>query len=626
MAVLAKERERRMLGLSPTPVKQPAAGAAVGLPPLGAASLADALDTTIDGIAWTATPEFATQLEYVTGRSWQAPDAAGWDCVKSNADRSVFRMQIANSGYFIKYYRERGTRMLLRRILRGGIAGREWACGRYAARYDLPAVRPVGFADDVTWAGERCSVLVLEEFERSRPLSRYWLQLLSDADVFAEQSALLERLAELIAHAHQAGFEHRDLHPSNILVQVSGAAPPRVVLADLYNARCGRPLGLRAVARNLAQLNQWFMTRSSLAQRLRFVRAYLRWRNEYEVIHAHTGAGLQIEYRALLDELDDATRRHSDALFRKRDRRTLKSSKYFGKLVLPGGWRAQVFRCAKRMRGESPLAGGALSDEWWRSQLRDFSTWGRGSTEPVAKDSHSAEVARVMLDQAEPRVEVVRKRIRSRNWRRSLRNLLFRSRNRRGWLVGNALLHRDLPTARPLALLERRLGPLVLESVLLTEAIGAACDLRAYLEEQHARLRGAAWLRCRQDVAALLAHRLRSLHARGFVHRDCKLDNVLAVRRGELDLWWIDLDGLRVRRPNWRDEARALVRLWVSALDSGLATRTDAARFLRSYCGRFGAPRGQWKAAWHELTEAVRAKQAARNKRRAWKRRVYGRE
>ena len=177
-------------------------------------------------------------------------------------------------------------------------------------------------------------------------------------------------------------------------------------------------------------------------------------------------------------------------------------------------------------------------------------------------------------------------------------------------------------------MLERRFGPFVTDSILITEAIPGAADLETYLRRAESRLAPAEWYREKRALSKLLSRQLRRLEERGFGHRDCKSSNILVVEQPQRKLLWIDMDGLRqIRRdPGRRWEKRALVALHVSLLDIPGLSQTDRVRFLKSFTARFGADPRAWRAIWRELTPAVQRKIRAKERRRDWKLRRYGRE
>jgi hypothetical protein len=285
-----------------------------------------------------------------------------------------------------------------------------------------------------------------------------------------------------------------------------------------------------------------------------------------------------------------------------------------------------VFRSCKRPADESRASALILKRDWWREQLENPLRWFDAENDRPCKQSHSALVTRAVLSTEAGPLPVIVKRPLARNWRRRLRQYISPSRSMRGWWIGNALLNRDIPTARPLAVLEKRLGPLMLDSLLLTEAVPAV-DLDAYLRREFVARSPAGWQVCKRELGDLLVRRVRQLADRGLIHRDCKPQNVLVVTQPRLNLLWIDMDGLKlVARPSQAQQFRALMRLHVSLLDVPGLTRGDRLRFLKAYLARFGSDPRAWRAAWRRLARSSETKIGARQLRRQWKLKHYGRE
>jgi tRNA A-37 threonylcarbamoyl transferase component Bud32 len=584
---------------------------------------------TIDGLEWTFRERFGAVLKSLPAKAWTDPAGQGWEEIKHNAVRAVWRARIDRSVYYLKYYADRGWLGGIKRLIRGPVCKIEFKCGTYALEAGVPVVRPAGCCPRVVCGGRCCALLVTEAFEPAYPLSEYWQTLLADDDPGRgrrDRTYLINLLAEMIARAHQAGFEHRDMHPANILVHPIGQRRYETAFVDLQNARVGRPLGDRTVVRNLGQLNQWFRRHASIGDRLRFLRRYVRWRNEYEQSCEHSRP-LGMSYERLVHALAENAQRHAERLWAKRDRRARRSGRYFARVWVQGGWRALVYLQCKRPAQESLASSMTLTRAWWRAQLGHPLRRFERSGEQACKESHSAWVARAMLPTDAGPLPVIVKRPLARNWRRRVRQLFAPSRSMRGWRIGNALLHRDIPTARPLAVIERRIGPLVFDSLLLTEAVPGALDLDAYLRREYQARSGAAWWRHKRELSALLVRHVRRLAERGFVHRDCKAQNVLVLAEPRLTLLWIDLDGLkRVGSVTRADEFRALTRLHVSLLNVPGLTRTDWLRFLKAYLAGFSSDARAWRDVWRSIAEAAQEKLRARWVRRRWKVKHYGRE
>lgn len=580
------------------------------------------------GREWVYRNGFDAVLARVPGPAWADPEGQGWRRVKRNARREVWRARLDGAAYYLKYYFGDGFAMRVRRFFRGPACEAEWKGGIYALQAGIPAVAPAGYTTDLIKNGARCSLLVTEAVEPAYALDEFWEQVVADDDLARRRrdtAQLVKALAQMIARAHQAGFEHLDMHAANILVQPLAPRRYRPLFVDLQSARRGVPLSDAAVVRNLAQLNQWFRRRSDVTARLRFLRAYLRYRNEYEHAFEH-GRPLGHSFRSLVQALARAAERHAELLGAQRDRRAMREGQYFTRLRA-GEWRGMAVIRTKHASADSPLSRLVLTPAWWREQLRDPLRWFRNGETESCKESHSAWVRRGMLSFENQPLPLIFKRPRARNWRRRLRQLLGVSRSVRGWRIGHALLNRHVAAARPVAVLERRWGPLVLDSILITEAIPGACDLETWLRRTHAASRPDVWLMRKRQMADLMAQHLRRLHERGFEHRDCKAGNVLVAGQPKSKLLWIDMDGLRrARRWSKKGELRALAALHVSLSDVQGLNLADRVRFLRAYTARFGADRRAWKTLWRQLEPLVAARTRARAARRLWKLQHYGRE
>lgn len=587
----------------------------------------ETIATRIDGIRWTGRPEFMRLLADLPSSAWTDPASQhGWVCVKRNPQRTVWRARIDGKRYYVKLYRARPVRDWLKHVGRRPSCRCEFECGRFAAEHGVAASRPVAYAEGIRQADARYSVLVLDAIEPAEPLDEFWQRECTDRASQATRQALIESLAELIARAHQAGFEHTDMHAANILVQQPRGGGVRSHFVDLHAALLDRPVSDAAIVRNLVQLNQWFRRHSSVKDRIRFLRAYLRWRNEFETEFSHARP-VETDFGGLMRLLATTAERHARRLWAQRDRRARRSGKYFARLRLGRGWRAIVLRASKRPNATTGAQPRELSAGWWRTQLSDPRRLLRLGTGAVRKRSHSAWVGQTALDHETGPVDLILKRPRARNWRRRLSQLLPPSRCARGWRTGHALLNRDIVAARPLAVLERRLGPFVLDSLLLTELVPDAIDLASYLRRRHAERSSRGWRRDKQEMIQLLARQMRQLSERGFVHRDCKADNLLVLGASPPRLCWVDMDGIRLlARPAIDAEAYGgLARLWVSLGDVPGINRTDAVRFLRALHARFGGNPLGWRESWHAIAGLVDHKLERQQARVDWKLRKYGR-
>ncbi len=250
-------------------------------------------------------------------------------------------------------------------------------------------------------------------------------------------------------------------------------------------------------------------------------------------------------------------------------------------LSLADGWRVTLFPC--------DVEPAPTPDEWRRflGQLARSGPDLPGAT-PL-KVSASVEVFRVPVPAAGGALGVVCKSARGRGLLQRLRRRLVGSRERRAARRALRLLELGIPTARPLALLERGGEP----AWLVSEFVPDLLDF----EQLALRLHGASardrWRLKRRLTAALLELLVR-LDGAGLRHRDFKAGNLL-VRGGDLEdeqtvpqVWLLDLDGLHAGRGPL---LRELTRLAASLDPVPVLTRTDRYRVLRSYLRTRGEAR-----------------------------------
>ena len=149
-----------------------------------------------------------------------------------------------------------------------------------------------------------------------------------------------------------------------------------------------------------------------------------------------------------------------------------------------------------------------------------------------------------------------------------------------------------IPTARPVAVADRRLLGFLVASYFVMEEIPAGTLLR---ERRHDK---------RQTIPRLAAL-VATLHQRGFSHRDLKEPNILLDADGQPYL--IDLEGLRSGiTVSDRRAARDFARLAKAALGLANVTRADQVRFLQHYLAERG--RGDWRRWWRRIERAVRSR------------------
>jgi len=422
-------------------------------------------------------PAFEVVLDWLEAPSGRSPGPVELDC------DAVLRLLP-------------GRRLVARVRLAGETAVLKLFLGPDAARYcererrGCALLRDAGVATPAllgTVTGPGGRGLVFEYLAEAEPLRA------DDQDGLAAAAAELARL-------HQCGCRHTDLHLDNFLV-APGRSRPCLIDGDGVRRAGGGALGLGPSLEDLAVLGAQRPPRleaglEGLWQAYAAVRGWAAGPAETERFGAAVGGQRRVRLRRYLAK---AQRDCSEFLCRRDWRRYL--------VAVRGAW-------------DDDLA--ALLDDP-EAAMADAA---------VLKAGNSATVVRARLGTG----TCVIKRYNHKNrWQALRRNLRPLARFRAAWCNGQRLHMLEIPTARPLALLERRWGPwrgvayLVMED--LAGAAGDGLDLAAEV--------AAAGL----DDARLaqVVQIFRDLETAELVHGDTKASNFLVVADA---VHLVDLDAL----------------------------------------------------------------------------------
>ena len=557
----------------------------------------------IGRVRWQANAQGLTVLEALAGEGIDPARYPGLP-VKENPLRSIYRLATTlddrPAECFIKRYNESSLEGRVKRLLRGPAASIEWRHTRYAEAAGVPVPPPLacGVASGVSYLLTR-SCLPAENL-----------------DIYLERAEWTEAtgrsLARLLATTHAAGILHRDLHAGNVLCRPAPDATgePTLWLLDLQKVRLrrgpgGRPLSPRAVAGNLAVLVAGLRPWVGQDQLGQLLADYL---GASQTIEAHW---LAVDPGLFIESVQRAADRHVAAQLRSRDRAILRTGRYFAKIRGPGLWRGGMFLRRRRPLPNSPASTLQFSPQNWLALLSDPASLISdqvGPGEQVVKQSEAGLVARRVFTIGPHRVVVFVKHYR---WRRrwaAVADLFRKSRARRAFKVGHQLLARDVPTALPLAHLERRVGRVLIESILITEAVPDSMHLEQFVTRELANLPEAPRVHVRQMLARELGRAIARMHRAGWVQRDMKAPNVMVQYDPGEDhcrITFIDLDGLR---PGPRDRFRPLVRLNDGFFAATAVTLSDRLRVLRSYLGDANG----WKGPWRTIHQATLARRRSR--------------
>lgn len=273
------------------------------------------------------------------------------------------------------------------------------------------------------------------------------------------------------------------------------------------------------------------------------------------------------------------------------------SNPFVESIELPGGWRGEVLiRCPyQTSQSESSWA---LPDagQWhsWMATLTADPSMLCDYT--VLKVSAGAEVFRARLACSGRMIDVIGKQSSGSASARWL-NVGWRpSRARRNFQKALALLRAEIPTALPMAWIERRWPQR--ESWIVTRFVPDLVDLDQVALSLIAQLERNQVRAVKDGIIKALVELLFGFDRHGLHHRDLKASNILLQSwdggSGAPHTFIVDLDGLQQARFGAAAlHRKRLTRLTASLLGYATFTRTDGIRFLRAYVGRHaGRPGG----------------------------------
>ncbi len=557
----------------------------------------------LDDVGWWIREEWFERLAGPHGLRWQEWRNSGrLRVVKDGPHRTVYHVDLGETGVYVKHYRVPDFRARWRQWLRRGKARNEGGKALRLGAIGVSTFEPLALGEQRKRGFLYENYLVTKEIADVEPLDTF---LERDLPGFEPGRAVKIRrrigdaLARLCSCLHEAGYVHGDFHPGNILIRLSDNDEPNLYLIDLDAVRFrGEGLTVNEIRDNLAQLNNYFWSRSSRVERLRFLEAYLKYRGRHNPISP-------LEMTRFARQIERATRTWAERLWRRWAKRGLGTNKYFKTFSEKNAW-------------------GVFSRIFDREHVRDIVSdpecliYAEGSR--ILKHSRSSTVAEVTVRTSEGPRRVIVKKIPTYKPRDVWFGWLRKPRCLRAWKAAGHLVARDVPTPRPLAYLVRGWpglpGFLVRRYPAVTYTImdrpEGMVQLEDHLREIQARVPREGLSQVLDRSAVTLARAVRKLHSMSLSHRDMKAANILVRPNPDLSfdaVSWIDLVGVTLEHPlPYRNRIQNLARLAISVQSKNLLTRTAALRFLKNYLPLAYLPRGTWKKLWRDVLAEMRQK------------------
>jgi hypothetical protein len=475
-------------------------------------------------------------------------DRAG-TLVKDRGYRQVWRFEHAGKPYYLKFYPRIGSRFNLKRLFRGNPAMREFTRLQWLQKAALPAARAVAVLVGFNLAGQLGDAVILEAIEPSIPLDCYLNDLLLRGERTPYHRELSRQVRELVHALGAAKLGHSDLHLGNFLLTGQDCGQPKLHILDAYAVRPGgmKMQDLQLLGHGV----QRFATHTDILR-----------------------AWHLLQLPGVPPRDNPVTRRQ----WRKFLRRTTKENRYFGGIYRDAGkgWAGVFFKHAPVPRRWARASAFDVEHRDWQTAWPDLLARMEADQLDIIKRTRSGDVLSAEISLGGRPMSVIIKRPRRKFWWRYVTEIGRGARPRRAWKKAWQLIVRDIPTAWPLLMMERRVLGYVVDSVVVFERVRGELlgllDLDALDFDQ------------RQHLFARLGRTMRGLESSGLTQYDAKSINWMVVmddKEGPVPVI-IDVDGIR-RHFGASDGIERLLR---SMKDHPQYTPADSLALCRGYAPR----------------------------------------
>lgn len=412
---------------------------------------------------------------------------------------------------------------------------------QWLQKAQIAAPRAMALLNGFNLGDQTGDAVILEAIEPSITLDQLLNRHELDGQCHIDHYNLAAQVIELVYALGKAGLGHSDLHLGNFLLHKE-----KVYLIDAYAIRRG---GLKqAHVLHLGASVARFATTADI------VRGWKRLGGDGRPPPADNPVSRELWDAAV--------------------QRVLGKNRYFGR-IQAAGWAGIVFKHTKHPSRWSEASSWTVDVEDWEREWPALARQIEADALPVLKRGPSGDVLAGQVTLGGRNLNVVIKRPRRRYWYRYLNDVWRGVRPRRAWRRAWDLIARNLPTAWPVALFERRRMGYVTDAVLICERVPGETLWQTNLDAMDVSSRGTLFHRT--------GRLLRLLEQRGFSHLDAKASNWI-VREDQVrgpDPLLIDVDGVRRRR--WFTVGCGIQRLLRSLREKRQYTPEDSLALCRGY-------------------------------------------
>ena len=436
--------------------------------------------------------------------------------IKDRPYRQIWRFEFQGAAYYLKFYPRNVGR--LKRLFRGNPALYEFTRLQRLQKANIPAPRAISMLAGFRIGDKLGDAVLMHAIEHGIPLDRYLNNLelsnnqpsvplpegLSQNPSKLNRRQIADQMTQIVQKLASARLGHRDLHLGNFLL-----SDDKIHLMDAYALRLG---GMKIS--DLLLLGHSARRYATKTELLRF------WRQ--------LGGG----------DLPKRNNKISRRLRRKEMSRITRDNAYFGRLIF-SSWSGYFFKYRKFPVRWSLISRLHITEENWQEEWPRLIRQLDSDQFRIIKQSASGQVMEGQIILGGKPLDVIIKRPRRKYIHRYFNELGRGSRSRRAWNKAWSLIIRDIPTAWPLLLMEKKRFGYVTDQLVIFEKIPGKSLGKIALKELSRLDRDRLFWRA--------GHLLRELERFGLYHWDAKASNFIIFPDSALGLTplLIDVDGIR---------------------------------------------------------------------------------
>jgi tRNA A-37 threonylcarbamoyl transferase component Bud32 len=489
--------------------------------------------------------------------------------IKETKVRSVISIpgsDISDGGIYIKYFKRKGYSDYVKYLFSPTRTRTEWKVAGELLSKGINTALPLAIAEKRTWSLLDSSMLVTKTVPRSEPLMEYCQTTFNgilSGEKLAEKKKLLNDLAGFVRNIHEKGFFHNDLHAGNILIKFNNDyfSPVKdytLYLMDLHHVKILKQLSKRKRLHNLAQLFNSLSSILTKSDKSGFVKSY--GINALDNIK---------DEQELSDQIESKSSRIRNIHYRSRLKRCMKESSTFSKKRFTG--MKMFFRKGYDTNIFPELIG------------KHHNALANNDKDVILKRDSKTALTRFPFENGEIRSVVV-KQYKTTCGLCLIKNIFRNSAGRKSWIAGNGLSVYEFNSARPLALIEKKVLGIVTDSYLIMEDATHSLEMDRYILKNFHDQPLPGESKKKRTLINDFAKTIAKMHNRNVFHSDLKTCNIMVKEKENksFDFIFLDFDKVAFNEEiSIRKRIKNLTQINLST--PGCITITDRFRFLREY-------------------------------------------